>query len=197
MINNIIDKNIIFLRNHGVKINSEDEKAIYKYGLQILYYYIIDLLVIFSLAYIFGRLYETVIMTAIFGLLQVFGGGYHAKTPLGCLLTMLAGAAAGNIIIMLVADKILFNIICAVILGGAILILTPITNKNHPINAKVKQRSKIIIRVVIMSILAVVFVLGCFNRTVEIAAISAILGLYFISLLCVKIHTKYFNYLFR
>ena len=41
MLSNIIDKNIKFLQNHGVKMDSDDDKAIYKYGLQILYYYII------------------------------------------------------------------------------------------------------------------------------------------------------------
>ena len=51
MIDSIIDKNVTFLQKYGVKMESDDDRAIYKYGLQILYYYIIDLIVIFSLVH--------------------------------------------------------------------------------------------------------------------------------------------------
>jgi accessory gene regulator B len=151
MIDNIIDKNIIFLQSHGVKINNDNDKAIYKYGLQILYYYIIDLSVIFSLATIFGKLYETAIMTFIFSLLQVFGGGYHAETPGRCLMTMIAGVIFGNILIELLANKIIFNILLTAVFSVFILILTPVTNKRHSICKKVKYQSKFILQITIIA----------------------------------------------
>ncbi|MCL2311263.1 MAG: accessory gene regulator B family protein [Firmicutes bacterium] len=187
MLNNIIDKNIIFLQNHGVKMGSEDDKAVYKYGLQILYLYIIDLAVIFSLAYSFGKLYETAIMTFIFALLQVFGGGYHAKTPLKCLLTMVAGAFIGNVIILLFAGNILLNIILTCIVGSIILLLTPVVNKNHPVSRKIKRRSKLIIRVIVIFILTATIILGYLNRSVEVAAVMVTVNLYVISLITAKI----------
>jgi len=186
MLNNIIDKNVIFLQNHGVKMSDEADKTVYKYGLQILYYYIIDLAVIFSIAYIFGKLYETAIMTFIFALLQVFGGGYHAKTPLKCLLTMIAGAGVGNVLIMLMTDKFMLNIILAVTVSIVILILTPIINKKHPVSKKIKKRSKLIIRCVIGFVLAAMIILSYFNKTTEIAVITVILSLYLISLITAK-----------
>jgi accessory gene regulator B len=189
MLDGIIDKNIIFLQNYGVKVDN-DNKAVYKYGLQILYYYIIDLVVIFSLALIFGRLYETAIMTFIFALLQVFGGGYHANTALKCLLTMVAGAVAGNVLIMLIADKSMLNIILAAVFGGAVLILTPVTNKRHPVSKKIKHRSKIIVRAVVILNLTAVLILSYFNKSVEVATINVILGLYLISLITAKGKTK-------
>jgi len=108
MLDNIIDKNLIFLQKHGVKMNGKDDKEVYKYGLQILYYYIVDLIVMFSLACIFDKLYETIIMISVFGLFQVFGGGYHAKSKLNCLATMVVGCIIGNIFIILMVDMLRF-----------------------------------------------------------------------------------------
>ncbi|MCL2410821.1 MAG: accessory gene regulator B family protein [Treponema sp.] len=190
MLNNIIDKNIVFLQKHGVKMNIDDDKAVYKYGLQILYYYVIDLVVIFSLAHLFGRLYETVIMVAIFGLLQVFGGGYHAKTPLKCLVTMLISLAVGNILITFMSDMLAINLVIVVYSMSIILILTPVTNKKHPVSKKIKQRSKIIVRVIAILTLAAVLILSYFNKNIEIATIAVILALYAVSLITVKIKTN-------
>jgi accessory gene regulator B len=190
MLDNIIDKNIMFLQNHGVKINNGDDRAVYKYGLQILYYYVIDLIGIFSLAYLFGRLYETAIMTFIFGLLQVFGGGYHAKTPLRCLLTMIIGAATGNFLIILLADKLVFNIILTVVFSGIIFISDPVINKNRPVSKKIKHRSKLVVKTVVILILVSVFALSYFNKNIEVAAIAVILGLYLSSLITAKRKNK-------
>lgn len=182
MLDNIINKNIVFLQNHGVKINSEDDKTIYKYGLQILYYYIIDLAVIFSLAAIFGKLYETSIMTFIFALFQVFGGGYHAKTPTKCLLTMITGVTIGNVYIVLFTDKFIFNMISAIVLTCFILFSAPVVNKNRrPVSKKVKNRSKIMIRAILMIILMMIFISSIFNRYIELSAIVVTLYLYYIS----------------
>lgn len=189
MFDNIINKNIIFLQNHGVKIDNNDDKAIYKYGLQILYYYIIDLAVVFSLAYLFGRLYETAIMTFIFGLLQVFGGGYHARTPLRCLFIMFAGAAAGNVLITLMAGKFLINVVALIILGGGILFFQPVTNKRHPISNKVKQRSKKVVIIAVILLMAGVLMLSYLDRYIEVATMTVTIGLYFISLTTAKIRT--------
>lgn len=186
MLDNIIDKNIIFLKNHGVKMESSDDKAVYKYGLKILYYYIIDLVVVFSLAYIFGRLYETMMMTFIFGLLQIFGGGYHAKTPLKCLLFMITGAFAGNILINIISNYKIFMLISATILSFGICILAPIANKNRPVNKKVYKRSKIIARIIILSNLYMFVLLLGINKNIEATIIVAILYLYAVSLTAAK-----------
>ena len=187
MLDNIIDKNIMFIQNHGVKIDGDEDKAVYKYGMQILYYYIIDLAVIFSFAAVFGKLYETAVMAFIFALFQVFGGGYHAKTALRCLLAMIAGAALGNILIIIFAGHPALNIALAVVSSSIILILTPVANKKHPVSKKIKQRSKLIIRLAVILILTVIIISAYFDKTVITAAISVTTGLYLISLIIAKI----------
>ena len=181
MIDKMIDRNINFLQKYGVEMNNDDDKAVYKYGLQILYYYLVDLVVIFSLAAIFGRLYETMIMTFIFGLFQVFGGGYHTKTPLKCLLTMLVGAAVGNVLITLMAGQIGFTIVAGGIFAGIIAAVPPVTNKRHPIGKKVQRRSKTVVRCTVILILIGIIVGGYLDRYVEIATVMVTMGLYLIS----------------
>ena len=183
MLDNIIDKNIIFLQRYGVKMDTDDDRAIYKYGLQILYYYIIDLVVIFALAHLFGRLYETVIMIFIFGWFQVFGGGYHAKTPSRCLLTIIIWMVLGNILITLMIDMTVINILLIFTLSIAILNSPPVINKNHPIKKKIIRRSKLIICISVILILNTVFVLWYFNNTTEITIIAVTLLLYLFSLI--------------
>ena len=51
MLERIINKHIVFLQKHGVKMETEDDKDVYRYGMKVLYSYIIDISIIFSLAF--------------------------------------------------------------------------------------------------------------------------------------------------
>lgn len=190
MIEDLINKNAVFLQNYGVEMNSDNDIEIYKYGLRILYFYLIDISVIFSIAYCFNKLYETAIMTFIFAVLQVFGGGYHAKTPLRCLLTMIIGAFVGNIFMIVVADMVMFNITAAIVISGFILMIAPVTNKNHPVSKKVFKRANSIIRLMVCLILFMILLLTILNKNIERTAIIVTLELYLISLIIARIKYK-------
>lgn len=187
MIDNLINKIAVFLQNHDVKMNSSNDQEIYKYGLRILYFYLIDISAIFSIAYCFNKLYETTIMTFIFAVLQVFGGGYHAKTPLRCLLIMLIGALAGNIYIIAAADMFMFNMTAMIVISGIILVIAPVTNKNHPVSKKVFKRASSIIRFTVCLILFMTILLTILNKNIERTTIIAALNLYLISLIIARI----------
>jgi len=187
MIDNIIDKNIIFLQKYGVKMDTDDDKAVYKYGLQILYYYIIDLAVIFALAHLFGRLYETMIITFIFGFFQVFGGGYHAKTPLTCLICMLCGLFLGNILTDIILGQQIFMVISAFLASAIIFMFAPIRNKNHFVGKRVLKRSVYILRIaILLNFLIIILFLGI-SQNIKAAILASALYLYMISLISAKI----------
>ena len=149
MIDNIIEKNIGFLKKHGVEMPTNDDKDIYRYGLQILYSYITNISLIFSVSAILGKLYETAVMVFIFAVFQVFGGGYHAKTKLKCLSLMIAGSIAGNIMISVISNRNLFMAISALVLSGAIVAIGPVTNVKHPVSKATYNRSKLISRIAV------------------------------------------------
>ena len=187
MLEAIINKNLMFLQKYGVKMDSDEDKDIYKYGLQIVYSYIIDLIIIFSLASLFGKLYETSIMIFIFALLQAFGGGYHAKTKFGCLSLMVIGSIVGNILVDVIINYKIFMIASAIVLTIVILILIPIKNKNHPVSRKIYMRSKFISRFIMILCILVMLSLITINKNNEVAVIISTLYLYVISLIIVKV----------
>ena len=194
MFDTIINRNLMFLQKYGVKMETEEDKDIYRYGLKILYSYIIDVSIIFSLASCFGRLYETGIMTLVFAILQVFGGGYHAKTKLKCSLLMIIGAVIGNILIMLLFNYPFVSIISSVIVSTVIFILVPITNEKHSVSKKTFRRSAFITRFIIALIVSATLLLMTFNRNIEMATIVTTLYLYFVSLVVAKFKNSDFSH---
>jgi accessory gene regulator protein AgrB len=139
------------------------------------------------LAYIFGKLYETAIIIFVFALLQVFGGGYHAKTAFKCLITMIVGAIGGNVLIMLFANLYKFNIMIVIVLTAYILISRPIINKRHPVRQKTLKRSAKIVKSMACAILFTSIFFALSDKSIEIAILMVSLSLYVTSSIFVKI----------
>ena len=89
MIERLINSNLGFLKKY---ISCDDDTVeIYRYSLRIIYSYIIDVLVLMGLASVTHKVIETVIILFTFAVMQVYGGGYHANTKIGCLSIMVVG----------------------------------------------------------------------------------------------------------
>lgn len=181
MLERIIDRNISFLQKHTPC--NEEQVTVYKYALQILYTYLIDVIILFLISSFFGRLYETIIMTLIFAVLQVIGGGYHADTKLRCFLTMTAGCAVGHILIYIFSIYIVEMVIASVGMGIIIFPLLPVVNQNHPVTKRVYRRSKCVSRIVVLVILLSILILSMFGRQTEASVITITLFLYTLSLI--------------
>ena len=79
-------KTLMLIMNHE-SFNKYD-KEIVEYGLIMLYSTIVKLVIVVLLALSFGVLKEIALCAFVFGLLRSFAGGFHAKTSLGCLISM-------------------------------------------------------------------------------------------------------------
>ena len=167
-------------------METDDDKDIYKYGLQLIYSYIINISIILSISVCFHRLYQTSIMVFVFALLQAFGGGYHAKTRVKCLSLMIIGSIAGNILINIISNYNVFIIISAIVLSVLILTLGPVKNENHPVSKRIYRRSKVTVQIIIISCIFAAMLLLQVNRNVESSAIVSTLYLYFVSLITAK-----------
>ncbi|MCL2815955.1 MAG: accessory gene regulator B family protein [Oscillospiraceae bacterium] len=183
----IIEKNIEFLQKHGVTMETENDKSIYRYGLQILYAYIVNITVIFAISALCGKLYESAVMVFLFAVFQVFGGGYHAKTKLKCSSLMAAGCIAGNILIAVISGHEIFMAVSALVLCAALLAAGPVTNVRHPVSKATYKRSRVISRVALcVSVVAAAITL-ILGKDVEAAAVVTTLYLYAVSLSAAKI----------
>ena len=119
-------------------VNSQIIKAedieIYIYGINQILVSILNIASALILGAIFGVFYEIAVFMAAYIPIRTFAGGYHAKTPLRCYVFSM---------IMLVVVSIGLRYFCVadgvyyVILGISIfviLILSPIEDKNKPLN---------------------------------------------------------------
>lgn len=70
----------------GGNLNSSDnEKAVYAYGIEVLLSLLTNLIILSILAYIMNKKWELLIYLLFFSILRSFTGGYHAKTHVGCI----------------------------------------------------------------------------------------------------------------
>jgi accessory gene regulator B len=186
MLGAIIEKNIESLQKYGVQIKTEDDKSIYRYGLQILYSYIINVTVILTISALFGKFYETAIMIFVFAVFQVFNGGYHAKTKIKCSALMVLGSIAGNVLASIIQGNEIAMIASAVVLSIVVVAVGPVANARHPVSKTTFNRSKRIARIAVLaSLFSVALMLGI-GKNIEAAAIVSTLYLYIISLSTAK-----------
>ena len=79
-----------FILKYVKKYNSvsESEEEIYRYGIDIVVYTVLSTLGLLVIGLCWGRLSETALIVGIYYLNQTIGGGYHARSHIGCFLSM-------------------------------------------------------------------------------------------------------------
>ena len=186
MIERLINSNLGFLEKY---ISCDDDTVeVYRYSLRIIYSYIVDVLVLMGLASVTHKVIETAIILFTFAVMQVYGGGYHAKTKLGCLSIMIAGWFIGLFILQrVVSIHWCIGIVVAVFFTSLVFGLTPVLNPKHPVSGDVYKRSRKIVRMfcLVIDVLLVVFIL--LNIKVVYVALSVMMALYSVSLLGTKL----------
>lgn len=126
IVNNMEKQNVI----------QTDHRSIYKYGINQILNMLLNILTFFMIGLISKMLTETVIFTAAYIPMRIYAGGYHASTPKRCWF------ASG---IMLVAfllfvryadfDEYVYNVLLLVGIM-IILILSPVEDRNKPLDKK-------------------------------------------------------------
>lgn len=136
MYENAIRKCVAFFIQKG--IIEEGQQELYFYGLDLVFYSAISIIVILVIAIIIGRFFETLAFLVVFSVLRSFTGGYHAKTRLGCIMTFLASYALVNLLYMLMSKSFQFVLMCVLSAGSIALIsvFAPFENENKPFTQK-------------------------------------------------------------
>ena len=122
----------------------EENKDIYIYGLDLVLFSTLNLLVILSTAAVTGNLIESILLIIVTVPLQMLGGGFHAKTHLNCFLIMYIGWWCVMWLTPNVSTIALIGIVaCAVII---IFRLAPVANKNVPMSEGQSNKMKALVR---------------------------------------------------
>ena len=127
----------------------KEERELYLYGLDITFYTVWSTAVLFLIGLILRQFPASLIIVLGFYTFQTTGGGYHAKTHLKCLLTMIVGLLVG---LSFVFFKEYHFILWALLgVGAFLLLLFPLVL--HPNKAYLEaERKRLTIRSVIVTL---------------------------------------------
>ena len=182
MIERLINSNLGFLKKYTSC--DDDTIEIYRYSLRIIYSYIIDVLVLMSLASVTHKVIETVIILFTFAVMQVYGGGYHANTKMGCLSIMVVGWFIGVFALeRIVSINHLIGVAVGLIFTVLVFAFTPVLNSKHPVNGDVYKRSKKIVRMFCLFIDVLLIICILYDIQVVYTAVSVMMVLYSVSLI--------------
>ena len=153
-----------------------EDREIYAYGFDILFYTIWSTAVLILIGLLFGQFPDAVVLIAVFYTFQTAGGGYHADTHWKCLLSMVIGLVVGLVMCRLSIPPVVLWILMAV--GTVVLLILPLVL--HPNKAFLEEkRIGLSIRSVIVTfcVLAAAITLSLFfPRLLCAFAMSSILA---------------------
>ena len=127
---------------------SEDEKSIYLYGTQILLEKVENLLCIFFFIIIYRSWIEGILFIFIYTVLRKEGGGYHAKTPMKCVLCTII---ITNLFFLFLEFSLLKieSMPLFVLLLFLIYIIAPVDSFNNPLNGNYKKNKLLVILIML------------------------------------------------
>lgn len=161
----------------------KDQEEVYIYALECSLNELASDLFLLVLAAVLGRVWEMVTWIVVFNILRLNVGGYHASTPLRCiLLSTLLGVACTLIYPVLMGRNVL-TIVLAVFCMAAVFAVAPVMNQRHPLSQQRQERAKKTAR-----ILSAVLTVGiCGFSVMEFQRLSSLLAVSFCSVVMLSI----------
>lgn len=187
---NIIDSTAQYLLSQQV-ISKKDVK-IYRYGLEMLFLSLVEILSILGLSLFIGNFFETVLFFLAFIPLRLFAGGYHATTRLRCYLVSLCVYGIFSLCLIIVpTDLALIRSVSSALISFLIVMVwAPVIHKNRHLEKQTYIYCKRVSRKIAMVWLVTIVICGGLFLGVWIMALA--LG-YFAeaaSVLVVKINRR-------
>lgn len=157
-----------FIRKNIV---AEENREVYEYCFEIMLSTICNFSLLLIGAIITGRYYETALFALVFVVLRKFAGGYHAKTNLGCMLTLVL-TYIGMILLITFLDLSILNLIAIISSVFYVLVLfvfAPVEHHNNPMEENTKKKMRIIVIAIIVPIAAISIIFSTLLPTLNIA----------------------------
>lgn len=116
-----------------------DRRNIYKYGINQMFNMLLNIATFLVIGLIFHMTLETIIFTAAYIPLRIYAGGFHAKTPFKCWIVSAVMLIAVLSAIKYADLKLYVVDILALIGIAVILVLSPVEDKNKPLDELEKK----------------------------------------------------------
>ena len=140
MVNRIIDNCVSFMVKNNAIPDTQEQREIYSYGLELQIYYFIHAVLITGIGLLFGHAMEMAFFLFLFGTIQSNGGGYHADTHGKCLAIMVFGALLFMALLPFYQKHLLLQPFCVLFGLIAVLCLAPVAHNNHPLSPQMSKR---------------------------------------------------------
>jgi len=143
---------------------SRSELKVYSYAAELLLSSITGLVICLGIGVIFGAFVGSVIFLAVYCPLRQFSGGYHAANHISCAVIFCLAFLVNTLIAQYVIVAVEFQSMATFILAGfsvaTINILSPIEDRNKPLNQneKAKFRKKTMMLSIIVLFLIILLV---------------------------------------
>lgn len=145
MIDYISNKILYYLLKNDVISDNEDDRAHYKYGIEITISSFLNIILVVILGMIFSKIELAIVFLLLFISIRQLTGGYHAKSYFRCNLTMCLSFCCCAFATFLFKNN--FNLIPMIIhiILSSIIILTfcPVSNENKPIKPEARNKYRI------------------------------------------------------
>ena len=139
MLSELSDKiSCYFVRSNLIR---QEDHAMYSYSVEVLLATLLNTAMLYMIALLTGKVWETTMFIAGFVPLRSLAGGYHAKTHFRCMITLLVTYLGFLAIINLISkDQYMFVSIAFVSLSVVLVwLLSPVEDRNKPLSAAEKK----------------------------------------------------------
>ena len=189
MFSAMIEKTVRYSITAGIV--PERDKDIYVYGLDLILFTALNIFAVLTLALLFHKTQDTLLLLSVVLPLQLVGGGYHAQTHFRCFSIMVLGWCC----VMPLAAYLtpLPAVLTAGISVVTIFLLAPVRHVNVPMSEKRRQKMKKAARLLgtFFALLSILLI-GLFPVHAHIGAVCALgLGIIAFSMLCAQVKQRF------
>lgn len=118
------------------QIISNEDRDIYKYGLEVFISLLTKIILLTTIAYILNITVEMTIFAATFFILRISAGGYHAKTFLGCFIATAIFIFFTIGILKIISIPFYFTLIILAVANILIFLYAPADTPNKVLTQK-------------------------------------------------------------
>lgn len=155
-------------------IIQSNQRSVYKYGINQMLNMLLNILTYLVIGLTFHMTLETIVFTSAYIPLRIYAGGFHAKTPFRCWITSGIMLFAVLLFMKYVTMNAFKCDIIAIVCAAFILILSPVEDKNKPLDDKEKPIYKIRSIIVLTAELLIVFLLKLFHNNSIVLCIEMV-----------------------
>ncbi|KGM97250.1 accessory gene regulator B family protein [Clostridium botulinum] len=138
---------------------NEDDLAIIKYGVELLFMSFNKIPIILCVSYLMGMFKETCFTMLVFGIIRSSASGIHAKTSSTCLISTLVAILGGIYISRVMKINILVKILIFIVSFIIYLKYSPADTEEKPyVNSQIRKKLKVrsLITITIYFIISIV-----------------------------------------